>query len=515
MEDYRTASKLIPRNGYMATIDLREAYLLVSIKSSHRKFLRFQFEDENLVKTLYEFNAMPYGLSIAPRTFSKIMKEVITNLRSRGYKSVIYLDDILCIGKDYKECLDNVNETMRLLQCLGFVINYNKSCLGPHISCKYLGFIFDSTELSISLPIDKQNHIAHLVQRFSCLTSCSIRDFAHLIGVLTAACPGVKYGWLYTKLLERQKYLAILKYKTYNKNIQLSKDILPDLQWWRKNVFSTKTSFRITKYNYEIFTDACLTGWGACCNNIRVGGRWKYNELEYHINYLELLAIFLGIKCFVRDMSDCNILLRVDNTTAISYINRMGGIQFPHLNELSRSIWQWCEKRNIWLHASYINSKENFEADQESRKLNLDTEWELSDNAYKEIVQKLGEPEIDLFASRANAKCRTYVSWRPDPDALLVDAFTIDWKNKYFYAFPPFSLIIKCLEKITSDKAEGILVFPYWPSQPWYPMLNNLLRSDILFFKPHKNLLRSSSRTPHHLHKQLTLGAARLSGSHL
>lgn len=29
MEDYRTACKLIPHNGFMASIDLKEAYLLV------------------------------------------------------------------------------------------------------------------------------------------------------------------------------------------------------------------------------------------------------------------------------------------------------------------------------------------------------------------------------------------------------------------------------------------------------------------------------------------------------
>lgn len=57
---------------------------------------------------------MPYGLSVAPRVFTKIMKEVMSNLRSRGLKSVIYLDDILCIGDSFQECLNNVKETLKL-----------------------------------------------------------------------------------------------------------------------------------------------------------------------------------------------------------------------------------------------------------------------------------------------------------------------------------------------------------------------------------------------------------------
>lgn len=77
----------------------------------------------------YEFKALPYGLSVAPRIFSKIMKEVITSLRARGFKSVQYLDDILCIGNDYTECANNVKATVNLLSCLGFIINYEKSIL--------------------------------------------------------------------------------------------------------------------------------------------------------------------------------------------------------------------------------------------------------------------------------------------------------------------------------------------------------------------------------------------------
>lgn len=190
----------------------------------------------------------------------------------------------------------------------------------------------------------------------------------------------------------------------------------------------------------------------------------------------------------------------------------MGGIQFPHLNNLTRDIWQWCERRNLFLFASYINTRQNIEADEESRKINIDTEWELSQWAFQKIVQTLGQPDIDLFASRTNAKCVHYVSWKPDPDSFCVDAFTIDWHKSFFYAFPPFSLILKCLRKIIDEKATGILVFPYWPGQAWFPLLKSILASDIIFFKPSKGLLRSHFRSQHPLHHQLTLGAATLSG---
>ena len=79
-----------------------------------------------------------------------------------------------------------------------------------------------------------------------------------------------------------------------------------------------------------------------------------------------------------------------------------------------------------------------------------------------------GEPSIYLFASRLNAQVPCYASWRPNPDATYVDAFSISWKKQFFYAFPPFSLNARCLQKIAMGEAEDLMIVPFWPTQPWY-----------------------------------------------
>lgn len=88
----------------------------------------------------------------------------------------------------------------------------------------------------------------------------------------------------------------------------------------------------------------------------------------------------------------------------------MGGIQFPNLNSIAKEIWKWCEHRNIWVYASYIKSKENTIADRESRVLEPETEFEISNKAFLKIESKSGKPEIDLFASRVDKKCDKYIS---------------------------------------------------------------------------------------------------------
>lgn len=245
----------------------------------------------------------------------------------------------------------------------------------------------------------------------------------------------------------------------------------------------------------------------------RARGLWSEAETALHINYLELLAVFFGLKCFAMKLSNCNILCRVDNTTALAYINKMGSVQYPKLNQLARSIWQWCERRKLFLAASYICSADNKEADMESRRLSIDTEWSLNETVFSIITHKLGKPDIDLFASRNNTKCKKFISWLRDPESYAIDAFTVKWEKYFFYAFPPFVLILKVLRKIMSDKARGILVVPLWKSQSWYPILYSMIEGKPLMFQPNEDLL-SFNRTPHPLWRTTTLVAAIVSSRH-
>lgn len=76
-----------------------------------------------------------------------------------------------------------------------------------------------------------------------------------------------------------------------------------------------------------------------------------------------------------------------------------------------------------------------------------------------------------------------------DPEAYKIDAFTLDWKLFYFYAFPPFSIVLPVIQKIITDKAEGIVVVPLWTSQPWFPLFQALLVTTPLIFEPKPTLL--------------------------
>lgn len=512
MEDIRTAKNLITPGSFMASIDLKDAFFMIPVAKEHRIFLRFRFKNQ-----LFQFTCLPFGLCTSPFIFTKIMKPVMYSLRSKGLISCIYLDDILCIGSNYDICLNNVKQSIQVLASLGLAINYNKSNLVPSTRCKYLGFIIDSKQYSLELPEDKRLRLIKFIKKFRLQKSCKIRDFSQLVGYLVASCPAIAYGWVYCKQFEQEKYKGLLSCSNdYNQNMIISAELASDFLWWETNLSNSYNPIRKFNFKIEIYSDASLSGWGASCGNQKTQGLWNALEKKQHINHLELLAATLALKCFASHLSSCEILLRIDNTTAISYINRGGGVKYPSLSNLAKQIWQWCEAKKIWIFASYIPSSDNIVADEQSRNFDIDTEWELSNTIFREITVRFGTPSVDLFASRINKKCNLFYSWHKDPEAKTIDAFTTSWSDIFFYAFPPFSLILRTLKKILADEATGILVVPFWPTQPWYPLFVSLLTENLLKFEPSPNLLLSPCRSIlHPLWPQLTLAVGKLSGKRI
>ena len=79
---------------------------------------------------------------------------------------------------------------------------------------------------------------------------------------------------------------------------------------------------------------------------------------------------------------------------------------------------------------------------------------------------------MDLFPSRLSTQLPRFYSWRPDPQAEVVDAFSQDWSSVKGYAFPPFASIGRCLKQILDQQVSFlVLVAPVWQAQPWYPLL--------------------------------------------
>ncbi|XP_034258832.2 uncharacterized protein LOC117655455 isoform X1 [Pantherophis guttatus] len=129
----------VRRGDLLQSVDLREAYLHVPVSPSHRKFLRFQIGDDH-----YQYCAMPFGLSSAPRTFTKLVAVVAASLRKIPVRVLCYLDDILVLSSSRSQAARDLHLVIMAFQNHGFSINFPKSYLYPSTSLLHLGAVIDS-----------------------------------------------------------------------------------------------------------------------------------------------------------------------------------------------------------------------------------------------------------------------------------------------------------------------------------------------------------------------------------
>lgn len=513
METLKSAINLVPKDCFFTSVDLTDAYYSCMVDKSDRKFLRFIWEGEK-----YQYTCLPNGLATAPRIFTKIMKPVFSTLRKQGHANVSYIDDSLLISKSEAECVENIKETVLLLDKLAFTVHPEKSVLYPTKLIQFLGFWINSAEMVVSLTCEKAEAIETLCKQIVEENTITIRKFAQLIGKLVASEPGVTYAPLYYKTLEIEKD-CVLKESSgdFDSYITVSNKSLLCIQWWIDNVTNSSKSLEIDDPILVIKSDSSMKGWG--CFNENTGecaqGFWNDSEKQCHINYLELKAGFLGIKEFCSTLTNCHVKLYMDNTVAVTYINKMGG-KIENLNDLTKNIWIWCMNKNIWLSASHIAGVDNIEADFLSRDKHSDMEWMLNKEVFDKIQGIYGVCDIDLFASKHNKQLPRYSSYMPDKHAHVIDAFSVNWSHMKLYIFCPFSVMTQVLAKIERDKSEAVLIAPIWATQTWFPKLLHLIcqvsyilpkRTDLLIL-PHNPMMR-------HPLEKMRLGVFRLSGNQL
>lgn len=223
--------------------------------------------------------------------------------------------------------------------------------------------------------------------------------------------------------------------------------------------------------------------------------------------------MFLALQTFAAQVRNQHVLLLVDNMTAIAYLNHQGGTHSRKLSDLAIEVWNWALKRGLTLHAEHIPGVLNVTADRESRMKKDASDWKLAQKVFRKLMELWGPCDLDVFAARHNSQLPRYYSFKPDPQALAVDALAQDWRNNRPYMFPPFILLGRTLQKLIADQVEeAVLIAPRWPSQPWYPLLLQMLVDLPRIIPLAPSPVHDPLGNPHPLAARLHLVAWRVSG---
>lgn len=118
---------------WFSTLDLTSGYWQVELTPRARRAAAFCTRNG-----LFEWNVMPFGLCNAPATFQRLMDRVLAGLQWET--CLVYLDDIIVLGRDVLEMLHHLGQVFDRLQYANLKLKPEKCCLF-HRQVAYLGHI--------------------------------------------------------------------------------------------------------------------------------------------------------------------------------------------------------------------------------------------------------------------------------------------------------------------------------------------------------------------------------------
>ena len=501
MDTAKDVGLLLQEGDWAASIDLRDAYFHVPISRRFRRFLRFGWR-----KRLYQFRVLPFGLCTAPFVFTMLTKPIVAYLRSKGIRTIFYLDDILVIGSSQEECQKHLDFVLRLLQNLGFIINWKKSTLIPSQHFRFLGLLWNTVTGTIGLPEEKRLSLIHLASK-ALLSTPSCHDLQVLLGHLTSSIPAVPLIRLHSRRLQRDLHGVYQTEADGHLPVRLSEESTRDLSWIASldplQCVAPMWPLQLEQCDLEVATDASEVGWGIHFDGRLHRGRWDA-DAPRHINAKELLTLRIFLSDFVPSVRHQSLLWRTDSTTAIAYIRKEGGTASPLLLDLATEILLLAHHRQIRIFPVYLPSAENMLADAASRFQDL-PDWHLHPDLFQRLVHLWGLPEIDHFATQQSAQLDRFFAWGQAQGAEAFDALAQHWDFSLAYAFPPPPILPRTISKIARSPGEFILVTPFWRAQKWFPLLLNLNIVEVRRFPQSQRLVvdLSTGLPPlnlHHLH---------------
>ena len=501
METPQSVLRSVRTGDWMVSLDLQDAYLQIPVHPESRRYLRFVFGQKT-----FQFRVLCFGLTTAPQVFTRVMAPVSVIMHRMGFRILRYLDDWLLLASSFQEILRARDFLLNLCQLLGIRINLSKSNLTPTQSPVYLGMMIRSAPLRVFPTEERLAKLTSQLEEFRSARQQPASVWRSLLGrmfSLSLLIPGSRLRMRSLQLCLKRNW----NFVDDSKVIPWEDSCLGDLQWWldRSNL-TPGVPLESPMPDFHLYTDASDQGWGASIEGRSSSGLWSQAEKVLSINHRELLAVYLAILAFRDLLRGQQVALFSDNTTAVSYLKKLGGTRSATLNSTAQLILRLCEEDKIVLLPQFIAGVLNVKADALSRKNQvLGSEWTLCPQVFRDI-RRLWPVTVDLFATNLNHQLPIYFSPVMDPLSAGTDAFLQNWDGLEAYAFPPFAIVHQVILKLRqSNNSSMTLIAPFWPQRAWFPDLLELLvevpvalplRVDLLK-QPHFNRLH---RNLHVLH---------------
>ena len=437
--------------------------------TNHSRYLCFVWNGK-----IYQFKVLCFGVKNAPFTFNRLGQELRMFFNLRGVCIIIYIDDILILSDSFEKCIRDAQFVIDTLIDLGFHLKTEKCVLTPSQHFFFLGFMWDSNQMSCELPEEKLLNIKSVCKQITTSKWVTVKTLQQLMGCVTATTPAVPMSRARSRGIQR---MVVDHYKgtksSANKQVTLTKWAREEVLWWLDlDIKNCKMSLRSIPVweSIRMATDAMQTAIGSVFQ-----GREMYEELDgstakRRIAHKEWLAFERTIRPVLSTVKDTVISWHVDNMNVRQAWLNSGSVRDSWLCKKVVELQLILHEQNTKVIPVYIRSAQHLHADLVSRKKIL-PDWHLSRNIAQKLFLMLGQPQVDLMATSVSYQVNNFYSALEEGEAMGIDAFTKDWSVfSLAYVFPPPPMVELILNRIfqCSGDSRFIVITPWKPKAQWF-----------------------------------------------
>ena len=406
---------------WITKIDLKDAYHHILVHVNIHKYFRFVIAGKT-----YQFHVLLFGLLMAPRKFTKALAPVVQLLSTQGIRVHAYLYDWIIRADSPEQNLQHTQQTIKLLQTLGWTINWKKSMLESSRILDFLGLHFNLEQAIVS-PLDSfLDSYTSVLSRLSTSTVMPACKISSIISQISHFAPFIHHGRLHLRFLQFWiKRQWSQHQQSWDTQIQLDAEFLAHLSWYNRRDVLLGVPLHLPEPSL-FFMDASLTVWGASWHHLQLSGQWSNQESSQHINWLELEAIRLTLLQWGTQWRNQTVWVYCDNSMAVAYIHKQGATHSISLFNKTLELFHLLDQYVILLIPSHLPGARNATADALSR-INSPspTEWRIPQETLSNLFSVLGTTLVDMFTMAENNVTPVFVSPYPDNRVWEVDALSI------------------------------------------------------------------------------------------
>ena len=421
----RVVTNALHHGYWVVSVDLKYAYFHIPIHKKSRHLLRFAVETDDGLR-VFQFRALPFGLTSAPRVFTKVILPLGHLAHMHAVCLLQYLDDWILRSADRSLLAQQTNWLLSGMRRVGLVLNVPKSHLVPTQRLTHIGVEYHLDEGLMFPPMERVIKIESKVSLLLSVRAVTAYFWLSLLGLMNSATP---LGRLHLRPLQ---FYLLAHWAPASRNLTALipvKHILLDhhLRWWLdRKCTRAGMLLDIPEARAQLFTDASESGWGAHMDTLQASGLWSAREAMLHINQLEMIAVRNALLAFRTQLAGLPVQLMSDNATVVSYLTKQGGTASLPMYRLAKEVLLLARYTDIILRAKHIPGERNAPADLLSRRDKVvHTEWTLVQTVVDSLCITWDKPNVDLFATRLNNRLPVFVSPMADPLAVEVDAMSI------------------------------------------------------------------------------------------